>query len=242
MTPEERAAFFTVHRDLPREGPGEAADVAWVLAQTGLGGAIDVLDAACGPGADLETLADHLPEARLTGIEQVSHFVTAAAARVARFGPRVRVQERDMAAPDGRYDLIWCAGALYFLGVVDGLRGWRDALHPGGKVAFSEPVLLDTPASGAESAFWDDYPQITDLEGLTAQLADAGYRTLAHRMLVGAPWQAYYAPMEARIAALRQSDPDAALRAALDEAQQEIDRWTAARDQIAYALLIVDAT
>ncbi|WP_415402687.1 class I SAM-dependent methyltransferase [Tateyamaria sp. SN3-11] len=240
MTPEERDAFFTVHRDLPREGPGEVADVAWVIAQTGISGAVDVFDAACGPGADLETLADSLPEARLLGVEQVSHFVEAAAARVARFGPRVRVELADMAAPEGRYDLIWCAGALYFLGIAEGLRGWRDALKPGGKVAFSEPVLLETPASDAVTAFWEEYPQITDLDGIKAQVADAGYRTLGHRMIVGTPWRDYYDPMQARIDALRKTHPDAALSAALDENQQEIDRWKAAQDQIAYALLIVE--
>lgn len=65
MSPEERDAFFTVHRDLPREGPGEAADVRWALDQLGLSGPIDVLDAACGPGADLVELADALPQARI---------------------------------------------------------------------------------------------------------------------------------------------------------------------------------
>ena len=53
MSPEERAAFFTVHCDLPREGPGEAADVLWALGHLNAGGPLDVMDAACGPGADL---------------------------------------------------------------------------------------------------------------------------------------------------------------------------------------------
>ena len=33
MIPED--AFFTVHRDLEREGPGEAADVIWALEVAG---------------------------------------------------------------------------------------------------------------------------------------------------------------------------------------------------------------
>lgn len=238
MTPAERAAFFTVHRDLPREGPGEAADVHWALSQLDLSGAVDVLDAACGPGADLVTLAAALPEARITGIDKVAQFANAARSRVAGYGPRVAVRAGDMTRLDHSYDLIWCAGALYFTGVTEGLRGWRSALNPGGAVAFSEPVLRNTAPDAAVLAFWEEYPQITDLDGIVARVEAAGFAVQAHRMIAGAPWEAYYAPMQARIDMLRRRNPDAALRAALDENQREIDRWRAAPDQIAYALVI----
>ena len=238
MTPAERAAFFTVHRDLPREGPGEAADVHWALSQLDLSGAVDVLDAACGPGADLVTLAEALPEARITGIEKVPQFAKSARTALARFGPRVTVKEADMTRLDHSYDLIWCAGALYFLGVTEGLQGWRSALNPGGAVAFSEPVLRNSPPDAPVLAFWEEYPQITDLNGICDRVAAAGYAVRAHRMIIGAPWEAYYTPMQARVDMLRRQNPDAALRAALDENQREIDRWRAAPDQIAYALVI----
>lgn len=239
MTPEEREAFFTIHRDLPREGPGEADDVRWAISHLGLSGAVDVFDAACGPGADLVTLAEELPQARIKAVDKTAHFVSAAAARGTAFGPRVHVAEADMAAPEGQFDLIWCAGALYFLGVTEGLRGWRAALSPGGAVAFSEPVLLETPAGADVMAFWEEYPQIGDMATLTRQVEAAGYSVAAHRMIVGDPWEAYYTPMQARIDMLRGQTPDAALTTALDENQREIDLWRAARDRVAYALLIV---
>ncbi len=242
MTPDAREAFFTVHRDLPREGPGTPGDVHWALGQLGLSGDVRILDAGCGPGADLETLADALPEARLHGLDGVEHFVNSAKERVARFGPRVSVSQGDMSAITGPYDLIWCAGALYFLGVTEGLQIWRKALQSGGAVVFSEPVLLSTPATDGARRFWHEYPQITDLDGIKARVDQAGFTTRAHRMIVGAPWQAYYEPMQSRIDMLRDDTPDAALIAALDENQQEIDHWMAAKDDIAYALLIVSPT
>jgi trans-aconitate methyltransferase len=238
MSPEERDAFFTVHHDLPREGPGEAADVRWALDQLGLSGSVDVLDAACGPGADLVELADALPQARIMGMELVPHFVAAAQARVADYSDRVTAIEADMRTLDSTYDLIWCAGALYFLGVTEGLQGWRSALKDGGAVVFSEPVLLGSPPSDATLAFWAEYPQITDLDGIIARVSAAGYRVQGHRMIVGAPWRSYFTPLQARIDMLRGQSPDAALGAALDENQLEIDRWHAAPDDIAYALLI----
>ncbi len=231
-------AFFTVHRGLDREGPGTPADVHWTIERTGLRGAVDVLDAGCGPGADLATLAAALPDARLTGIEQQAQFVHEAQARCARFGPRVQVRQGDMASPGGRFDLIWCAGAIYFLGVTEALRGWRDALKAGGWVAFSEPVRL-AGAPPAADAFWADYPALTDLDGIIARIDAAGYELVDHRLIMGDPWAAYYDPMRRRIAALRGQGPDAALSEALDINEREIRQWEAASDHIAYALMLV---
>jgi len=238
MTLDAMGAFFTVHRGLHREGPGEPADVRWAVAKLGLSGPLDVLDAACGPGADLLILAEALPEARITGVEKTAHFATEANARVAAYAPRVQAFEGDMSTPDGSYDLIWCAGALYFLGVTEGLQGWRNVLKPGGAVVFSEPVLLSTPPNAGVRAFWEEYPQITDLDGVVARVTAAGYAVQDQRMIVGKPWADYYDSLQARIDVLREQSPEAALVEALDENQREIDMWRAAQDEIAYALLI----
>ncbi len=232
-------AFFRLHSDLPREGPGSAADVHWALARTGIGGAVSVCDAGCGPGADLQVLATALPQARLTGIEAQAGFAETARARCARFGDRVTVAQGDMAQPGGPHDLIWCAGAMYFLGVTEGLSAWRSSLSPGGWVAFSEPVLLAGEQPPAVRAFWAQYPAITDLAGINTRIAAAGYRLRDHRLLVGAPWASYYDPLQARIAHLRGTDPDPALADALDRDAAEIALWRAAPDHIAYALLLV---
>lgn len=231
-------AFFTVHKDLPREGPGAPEDVQWMLEQTGLSGQISVCDAGCGPGADAITLAEMLPEAQVTGIEQQAQFVEFAKARCFRFGDRVRVEQGDMADPGGPYDLIWCAGALYFLGVAEGLRHWKDALTPGGWVAFSEPVKLSDPMPNAATAFWEEYPQITDLQGIADQVSAAGFEMADHRLITGEPWANYYAPMKTRLEKLSAGDPGDALMAAIEDARREIALWEAAPDDIAYVLVL----
>lgn len=232
--------FFTVHRDLPREGPGEPADVHWAIQNSGLSGDIDVLEAACGPGADLVTLAEALPEARITGIDKHAHFVDAARVASAAYADRVSVRQGDMADPGGPYDFIWCAGALYFLGVTEGLSAWRSALKPGGAIAFSEPVLPDGPNPPEALAFWaEDYPQITDLRGIENRVKAAGYRIDAKRFVIGKPWENYYGPMKQRLAMLRAGKPSAELLSVLDIHDREIAQWEAARDHIAYALLLV---
>ncbi len=230
--------FFDIHRGLDREGPGLPKDVAWAVALAGLSGQVRVCDAGCGPGADLVTLADTLPEARIDGIDGVEHFVEEAQDRVARFGDRVRVRVGDMAAISGPYDLIWCAGALYFLGVTEGLKTWRKALAPGGAVAFSEPCL-DADASDAARAFWQGEGTVGDLASIRARVAAAGYEILGERMITGAAWQAYYAPMEARIAVLKAAGRGQELTEAIAQAEAEIANWRAAPEEIAYVLMLV---
>ena len=236
QTPRE--AFFTVHRDLPREGPGQAEDVDWAIYVAGLPEVVRICDVACGPGSDTRTLARARPKARIEAVDRMPHFVAAARARCADLGGRVQVIEGDMAEITGPYDLIWCAGALYFLGVTEGLGLWRRALAPGGRIAFSEPCLVGK-SSDTVRAFWEEYPAITDIAGIRARVAAAGYHILGERMVIGAPWEAYYTPMHKRIAGLR-TGAGPVLTAALDEAEREIDLWQAAPGDIAYALLVVD--
>ena len=230
------AAFLTLYSGLDREGPGEAADVLWALDRLGVAGPVSVCDAGCGSGADCLTLGAALPEARIEGVEALPHLVAEAGARISHL-PHVRVRHGDMEALTGPYDLIWSAGALYFLGVTEGLRRWRDALVPGGAVAFSEPVLLGGAEPEAVRAFWQDYPRITDIGGIVARVASAGYRSLDVRIVSGAPWAGYYGALETRIATLRPG-ADAEMMAVLDGAAREIALWRAAPERIAYALVL----
>ena len=231
-------AFFTVHRDMPRQGPGCAEDVEWALKVAGVSGKARVVDAGCGPGADLLTLATLLPEARITGIDATAHLADEARKAVALLD-NVDVVTGDMARLDAPVDFIWCAGALYFLGIEAGLRGWAPALAPMGHVAFSDPVLI-TAKTGDVAAFWEEYPQITDWQGIEDRVAAAGWQVKDKRLIIGAPWQHYYDPMEARIAKLRVGTPDAPLQEALDAAAREAALWRANQDAIAYMLVVAE--
>jgi trans-aconitate methyltransferase len=230
-------AFFELHSDLPREGPGEPADVAWATALAGVPADARICDAGCGPGADIAALLDAAPGGHVTAIEAHAAFV-AAAARCWQGDPRVTVLHGDMARIGGPFDLIWCAGALYFLGLAEGLRLWREALAPGGLIAFSEPCYFVSVPSEAARAVWEGEGTVRDRAGIEAGIAAAGYRLLGTRVLSDASWEAYYTPMEARIAALAPgAGPD--LAQVLDEGRREIALWRAARTETGYLLCVV---
>ncbi|WP_068116464.1 class I SAM-dependent methyltransferase [Tropicimonas marinistellae] len=232
-------AFFTLHDGLPREGPGCPEDVHWAIGVAGTHGEARVCDAGCGPGADTETLAEALPDAWIDAVDLHGPFAAATAARCARFGPRVKAWQGDMGTLSGPYDLIWCAGALYFLGVTEGLTAMRPMLTRAGRVAFSEPVLLGGKETQALRDFWEEYPGITDRAGIERRISAAGYRTFDTRLIVGAPWEAYYLPMERRIAELRAEGVPETVEQALREGEREIANWRAASGRIAYLLSVV---
>lgn len=231
-------SFFAVHSDLPREGPGEAVDVAWALALAGVPEGAAICDAGAGAGGDVAALLA-VPGARVLAVDTHPGFVAQMRARFAGEG-RVTVDEADMADlsahPFGPFDLIWCAGALYFLGLEDGLARMGAALKPGGVLAFSEPCFFADAPSAAAVGFWEGYPT-RDAAGIATAVTAAGYDILGTRPLGDAAWEDYYAPMEARIAALR-AGADARLSAMLDICAEEAALWRRVRHETGYLLTV----
>lgn len=235
----EWSAFFTVHKDLPREGPGTVEDVRWACERAGLAPDATVCDAGAGPGADSAVLLEHLPTGKLVTLDLHDGFVAEARARFAG-DARVRVAQGDMAAigdlPEAPFDMIWCAGALYFLGLEEGVRTFREALKPCGVLAFSEPCFFtDTPDDRARE-FWDDYPT-RDAAGIRQAVQEAGYDLLDTRKVADEGWEAYYRPMEARIDKLRNGADDR-LTPMLDLCAEEARHWRAVKDQTGYLLVV----
>ncbi|MEM6887648.1 MAG: class I SAM-dependent methyltransferase [Pseudomonadota bacterium] len=229
--------FFKLHRGLPREGPGLPEDVAWAAATAGVVPTARILDAACGPGADLAALRAAAPEGHIRAVEKVAQFAEAARKR-AGSDPRVAVATGDMMAETGPFDFIWCAGAVYFPGVRGALEGWRAALAPGGAIAFSQVCWFTKNASVRAHGFWANYGDMTDEAGVAAQIGAAGYSILGKRRLSDAAWEAYYTPLDAAVLALRSTETGT-MATVLDQAEEEADVWRGDRDNFGYTLFVV---
>lgn len=234
MTTTE-AAFFHLHSGLVREAPGDAESLAWALDLAQTPARARILDAGCGPGADLALLARLRPGADLVGRDLHAPFID----RIRTEQPQVTAEVGDMLAPEGSFDLIWSAGAAYGPGVAAALAAWRDHLRPGGAVAFSDCLWRTARPAPAAQAFWRrEYSAMQDLPGHLARIEAAGWRVKGARWLGPAAWEAYYAPLAARVAALRPG-ADAALSEVLDAHQAEIDLWQAHGEDYGYYLTVV---
>lgn len=233
-------AFFTLHSDLPREGPGSAEDVAWACACAQVAQNARILDAGCGPGADISTLLQHAPNGTLHAVDTHPPFVAAAKARHPN-EPRLKAEVVGMQDLSGPFDLIWSAGALYFLGVAQGLHMMKNKLSPGGALAFSHLVyLVEQPEEPVRAALSTE-PGVMTVPELNAVIEGQDFAILGQRVLPQASWDNYYGPMRARIAALR-SEADADLQAVLDEGEAEIDLHDQFSDQFGYVLSVLRPT
>lgn len=249
--PHQRAVFFDVHSDLPREGPGHRASTERAL---GLAKPLPevprVLDIGCGPGFQTLDLAELLPTARITAIDLHQPFLDVLQARAVDQGvdDRIHVHCQDMARLEviaGSFDLLWSEGAVYNIGFTRALEAWRPLLAEGGRLAFTDAVWLKRgKRPEAVEQLWQEYPDMQSLRARRPQIVDAGYRLLADFILPEeAWWDHYYTPMEKRIETLRPKyEDDAVAQAVLDECQLEIDVYRQHSEHYGYCFFIMTPT
>ncbi len=239
--------FHEVYGTLPRAGPG--GDVHTTRALESVPGTAPhtVLDLGCGPGQQTVALASALAEARFVAVDMLPSMVAEADRRftAAGFGDRVVAVVGDMAEPPAdpsSLDLIWCEGAIYNLGVTEALTAWRPLLRPGGSVAFTEPVwLVESPPKEIFDWWLSEYPAISDRAGVEGRIEAASYRTIESFVLPSSAWwDEYYAPMQDRIATLRERLPDDPIAGdVVAAAEAEIEYFRRFSDCYSYEFFIV---
>jgi SAM-dependent methyltransferase len=124
-----------------------------------------VLDLGCGPGHTTQLLAGAFPDAANVGLDRSDTFLDEAR-RQAPTGVRfVHADVTSPPLPDAPGDLVFARFVLSHLPARDAvLRGWFDALAPGGALAVEEVDRIDT-----------DDPVFAEYLGITRGLmADRG--------------------------------------------------------------------
>lgn len=246
----QRTVFEELHKDLPREAPGSSACTRRALGLCVAGSdataSLQVLDLGCGPGAQTVDLATELPGAHIVALDLHGPYLGELRRRCRRAGvvERVSAVQGDLARLPlrrGGWDLIWCEGAAYIIGVAAALDAWRGLLRPGGRLAFTDAVWLTNDPPAAARAFWTEYPDMTDLDTRRAQISAAGWRLLGDFVLPPEAWcDGYYEPLAARIARLRaRYAGDTVAEAVLDAHQIEIDTFRRYGDSYGYAFFVV---
>lgn len=105
-----------------------------------------VADVGCGHGASANVLAQHFPEARITGFDFHEPSVTTARARAEEAGTadRVTFEVADAKSYQGTFDLICFFDCLHDMGdPVGAARYAREHLADDGTVLLVEPFALD---------------------------------------------------------------------------------------------------
>ncbi|UCE58439.1 MAG: methyltransferase domain-containing protein [Phycisphaerales bacterium] len=240
-------AFFKLHSDLPREGPGSDEATAEALRRLpALPDSPRVLDVGCGPGRQTLVLARKL-QTPVVAVDMHEPYLDQlrASAQKAGLTDLVIAHPGRMEALEeepGSIDLIWSEGAIYIVGFVEGLKLWRPLLRTSGLVVVTEATWLTENPSAEVEAFWGAaYPAMTDVDGNIRNAAAAGFEVFDHFALPSSAWwNEYLTPLEERAAKLRvEAAGDPELTQVLEEHDREADICRRFGDTFGYVFYLM---
>ena len=203
--------FFEVQRGLPRQGPGDRESTLAALRLCGeLPERPTVLDVGCGPGMQSIVLAEAC-SGKILAVDNCDEYLAELRGRAEAAGLADRVEARhgdmtELDLPEASFDLIWCEGAAYVMGIATALTRWRDFLRDRGYLAFTELVWLEeNPPPAAAAFFGGEYSAMTDREGIRRAIGERGYDLIGDFTLPdSAWWDDYYTPLAAKLPALKE--------------------------------------
>ncbi|MCK9298868.1 class I SAM-dependent methyltransferase [Methanoculleus sp. YWC-01] len=244
----ETPFVFTLHENLPRQGPGSNACTRKAFSMLAdLPARPEVLDIGCGAGMQTVELARTCPGCRITATDVHQPFLDDLARRAASggVGDRItilRASMDDLPFPDASFDVLWAEGSIFIVGFREGLVSWRRLLRPGGYLCLTESVWFTEDPSPEAAAFWNDcYPAIKTVPETCAIAEDAGYEVVATFPLPKSAWWGnYYVPVLKRIEDLRPKvagNPEA--EAQIEFAERETAVYREHADEYGYEFFIL---
>ncbi len=239
--------FFEIHKDLPREGPGDSDSTRKAYRKlNALPEIPHILDLGCGPGAQTMDLAE-VSEGIIQAVDTHQPFLDVLQQKVNDAGLQDRItlhnqSMKNLNFPPASFDLIWSEGAIYIMGFEKGLQNWKSFLKPEGYIAVTEVSWLKPDPPHEVREFWQKgYPGMKSLEDNLKIIYDCGYYLTDYFALPTTSWtEEYYKPMLNRIELLReQYKNDPQMHAFLDEEQFEMDIYNKYCDYYGYVFYIM---
>ncbi len=202
--------FFELFDGLPRQGPGsnECTKKAYTML-TNLPNQPQILDVGCGVGMQTLELA-RLSSGKITALDNHQPYLDELEkkAKAANVGDRIETINGSMFKmdfDDESFDVIWSEGAIYIMGLGEGLNAWKKFLKHNGYIVISDIAWLSDEPPGEIVEFWNkEYPDIRHVEKSQTIIKDAGYHEIDHFVLPEAAWWTdFYEPLEKRTQELK---------------------------------------
>jgi ubiquinone/menaquinone biosynthesis C-methylase UbiE len=248
MTPYQEKIFFEIHKDNPREGPGnfESTWKAYTLMKK-LPTVPKLLDIGCGPGMQTIHLAQ-ISNAIIYAIDTYDYFIHTLNQKIIekKLTDRIFAIKGDMGALNFEkdfFDIIWGEGSIYIIGVEKGLELWKPYLKSGGYIAVTEVSWLKSGRPRVLKQFWDAiYPKMNFIDDNLSIINKAGYKMIGQFVIPECAWKdEYYYYIEKKLLQLTEkykNDPDA--MEILNSEEKEIDMYRKYSDYYGYVFYIME--
>lgn len=239
--------FFEIHKDLPREGPGDSESTQTAFSMlTDIPESPRILDIGCGPGMQTMDLIK-LTTGFIVAVDNHQPYLDALTEKMVEEGliHRIQVINGDMLAlkfQEDFFDLIWAEGSIYIVGFEKGINAWKPFLKEGGYLAVTEVSWLKPDAPEELKTFWENaYPAIQDIEGNFEIIRRAGYEIVGSFTLPeSAWWDNYYIPLEQRLNIFRENhEGDDAAMELYESELAEINLYRTYSDYYGYVFYIM---
>lgn len=244
-------AIFKLYEGLQRLGPGskETTLRALEVIRADLPESPKIIDIGCGTGAQTLDLAESI-QGEITAVDIYQPYLDDLLNKAQKKSLKSSIKTLNqnmghLSLPEVSYDLIWSEGAIYLVGMENGLRSWQKYLSPDGFIAFSEISWFRDDPPEELSHFWSIYyPALKSIPQNLACIQETGFKIIDHFSLSPKVWwKNYYIPLIEKIEIIqRQNDIETDLQNVINETNEEIELFKSYAEWYGYEFYIVQST
>lgn len=202
--------FYEVFENIPRQGPGlnSYTRKAFQCIEKDLPVKPEILDIGCGKGFQTLQLAE-LSEANITAVDNHQVFLDALKVSTVKAGydNRIHPVNSDMTKMSFQtlFDLIWSEGAVFVIGIKEGLKQWKKYLKPCGFMVLTDLFwLTDTRPNELTRYLEEECLYVLTVDQAIREAETQGYLCIDHFTLPLEGWTTeYYQPQKKVIQQLR---------------------------------------
>ena len=219
--------FYLAFKDLDRLAPGSDASTLKVLDLIDLDedSRLNILEVACGPGADTLVLADYFKDSEIEAIDLFPHYLSILNQKIKEnnLESRVFTYEMDMNDLDfanEEMDLIFSHAGVEIMGFKKALNRWKRILKPNAYLVVSDLTWISKPSKKSIDFWKTNYEEIDTVENKIAQLEKLGFEYVNHFVLDKKEFVNYYSKLENN---LNQLKSDKSAKDFINQLKKEIE-------------------
>lgn len=207
--------FYEIFHNIPRQGPGDNKLTQLAFSKlTELPDKPKILDIGCGKGVQTIELAK-ISDGQIIATDIRQYFLNCLdeKAKNHELGHRIKTMNTDMANlpfNNSEFDLIWSEGAVFIIGIKNGLNNWRRYIKKGGYLVFSDLVWKEQTNDKVLIDYWEQvYPNLLNIDEVIHESQASGYELITHFTLPKESWiKTYLNPMEEELTKVKVKNKD----------------------------------